>query len=648
MTPEQILEIIKFLQKLSDNSQNTAEFIYHVTIILNEILLKHLEEMVTPELHHEFKNSFRDAQKKYLIVEHDLPVIRDLKACLNMLHAIENAAQKQLCSHGEPIIAFFNKLEMIQDIYDFRQNYKIFSSTNNILTLYISQAKKFIISVVLPELIQKLNKLSQYITHENLEKLENICIEQLIALEKYKENYIRRKQMIVKDIESEKKDKKEDDFVTFLVKKNDGWVKCIYPEDYFPREIKIESQDSLENILNYYEINTKDSDTIKNLKLLLNGVIGIKKVLNDHEEYQQSGFFQSVGWMTTFVKDLRRAYNSLFQFDYQAIIAEQSNPFTEGIKNQLKKLNFLLEKLACIADNLESELHLKDGYLLNHVELLVERYNQITYELRIPVDYARQKYVYYLARLESNENNLIVIDEQLAKLREFMHYRPFSLFNIPPEIIENLEEYIETYKDDLCMNHERLETYQKYLENTLKAKRGLYTFIVSHFEYAGNYSGLTIHHELMQTLHSRMLYLEKQQKYLEERYDSTVEYYKQNPYMFFKADDKNEVINPKLKAHIAHLSKEKDALSQKSEDEQKNNTILKLEEFNPRLANKLALKTKELNFFQTLTKNYEETEKLTIPEDKVNLPQKSAIILKEMSEVLETSKKGINKSVTPG
>lgn len=637
MTPKQIMEVITFLQKLSDNAHNTPEIIYHAIVALNEILLAYLQDMVEPELFSEFKSSFNTTLKKYTILEYDLPVIRDLKACLNMLQAIESATHKHLSSQNNSLIAFFNKLEMIKDAYHFRQNYKIFSSTNNILTHYIANTKKFFISVVLPELIKKLSQLSQYITHKNLTKLENLCIEQMIALEKYKENYVRKKQVIVKDTELEKKDKKEDDFVTFVVKKNDSLVKSIYPDQFFPREIKMESENSLDNILNYYEINTQDTETIKNIKLLLNGVIGIKKVLNDHEEYQQSGFFQSVGWMTTFVKDLRRAYNSLFQFDYQAIIAEQSSPFTEEIKNQLKKLNSALEKLACIADNLEGELHLKEGYLLNHVEILIERYNQITYELRIPVDYVRQKFVYHEARLDSNEKNLLIIDEQLAKLREFMIYKPFSLFNIPPEIIENLADYIEEYKNDLCMNQDRLQVYQKYLEETLKAKRGLYTFVMSHFEYAGNYWGLTIHHEVMQTLHSRMLYLERQQNYLENRFEDTIEYYNQNPYVYFKSDDKKDTVVPKLKKHIDSLSIEKDSLFQKSEEEVKNNKLLTLEEFNPRLANRLNLKTKELGFFQTLIKNYEETAKLDSADDKINLPPKSAIILKETHEVLKAA-----------
>ncbi|HEX2549296.1 MAG TPA: hypothetical protein VHM20_05665, partial [Gammaproteobacteria bacterium] len=472
------------------------------------------------------------------------------------------------------------------------------------------------------------------ITHENLAKVENAFIEQMIEMEKYEENYARKKKLNLKENEIDKKAALEDDFVTILVKKSDSVVKKIYPEEYFSRENKTDNSNTLENFLNYYDINTKDTETIKNIKLLFNGMIGLKKVLNDHEEYQQSGFFQSVGWMTTFIKDLRRAYNSLFQFDYQAIIAEQSRPFIEEIKRQLKKLNLLLEKLACIADKLENELHLKDGYLLNHVELLLDRYNQITYELRIPIDYIRQKHVYYKARLDAHENDLMEIERQLIKLRHFLIFKNVPLGDIPYDTIVSLKDYIEKYNDDICMNRDRLDIYKDYLTDTLNTKRNLETFILSHFEMAANYLGLTIHNELMQSLRSRMLYLKKQQDFLEKRFADILEYYKQTPYIYFKPHDKADAILPKLKKHIESLTQEKEILSKKSEEELKNNKTSKLEEIKPRLANQLQLKTNELCFFQSFIKKYEETNEVNPIEEKDILPPKSAMMIKEITEIV--------------
>lgn len=640
MTPEKIAEIISFFKKISGNSKNNTELLYHTSIILNEIFLKYLEEMVLPELFYEFQLSFRSSQKKYIIFDDDLPIIRDLKACLNMLHAIEKGALKMLFSPKEPALSLLNKLEILREAYDFRQNYEIFSATNNILTHYISHAKKFVITTVIPELIEKLLKVSQYITHENLKKMENLFTEQMIGLEKYKENYTQKKTSAIKELDIDKKEEKEDDLITFILKKSDNCIKSIYPEEYFSREIKLEANNSLENFLNYYEINTKDTDTIKNIKLFLNSLIGIKKVLNDHEEYQQAGFLQSVGWMTTFVKDLRRVYQSLFQIDYQAIIAEKSNPFTETMKKQLQKLNGACEKIACILDELEGELHLKEdkgGYLLRHEELLLDSYNQITYELRIPVDYVRQKYMFLSARLASREKKLIEIDLQLEKLHEFMLYKSYALVNIPPDIIEGLKTYIKKYGDDICMNRDRLNIYKEYLDNTLKTKRGLKTFLFSHFEHASNQLGLTIHYELMHTLHSRMLYFQKQQQFLEKRFESTVEYDKKHPFIYFKANDTIEAISPKIEKHIANISAEKDSLCQQSEDLLKNNKTLKLEEFKPRLANLIQLKTKELKFFQSALKKYQETNSLAPLDEKDNLSPQSAVMLSEMQEIMRLS-----------
>jgi hypothetical protein len=636
MTPEQIEQFINFINSVY-NAKTTSEQINLIVTFIKKVLLNHLQTMVESKLWFDFNASFHANKKIYINYEYDLPIVRDLKAVLNMLSAVEKATQKLNSPTKDPIMGLLLKGEILNDVLNFHQNYQIFNSTNNILTHYYHYAKKFMITTLIPKALHKLQELSQYCTHENLEKAENLFIEQLLSLERYRENYLNRKNLTqIKEIETEKKENKEDDFVTFLVKKNDNLVKKLYPELSFPRENKTES-DEIDNMLDYYETGPNDPDTIKNIKLLLNGVIGIKKVLNDHEEYQQAGFFQSVGWMTTFIKDLRRAYQSLVQFDYQAIIAEQSNPFVEEMKKQLKKLNIVLEKLACIADQLEGELHLKDGYLLAHVESLLECYNQITYELRIPIDYHRQKNLYSAARLQHNENYLIEVDQQLLKLKDFMRFKHTPLADIPFEIIIALKNYIEQYEDDICMDHERLEIYKNYLQDTLNIKRGFQTFFLSQFEYAANQFGLTIHDELMKTLHSRMRYLENQQVYLENRFETEVAYYKQNPYFYFKSTATNTAVLPALKKHIASLTHEKNLLNEECEKELLNKKI-KLEDISPRLMNKMTLKGKEWSFFQSVLKNYEEKKTLEPLEEKNNLPPKSVVLLKEMGQLLSVSK----------
>lgn len=547
---------------------------------LKDIIVNIIHDVIEPKTWDEFLASKDPMNGNLYIYDDDLPIIRDIKAFLNMLTAIERVTEKLTEQYSFPT-SITKKASLIQDYFDFMRNYKIYMATTSILTQYLTSLKDAVI-LILPKLIDKMIELSKLCNNENLEKAADFFIEQVIVLEQYQENYLQRKKAITKKEPANvvKQAEPQSDFISSLVLKTNLGLRSVYKDKYdihFKTPVTTESKtenksDSKSvavdkkpenqpvNTIDYYPECKEDTDVIKHIKLLLNGVIGIKKVLDDNESYQKSDYmFSSISWAATAIGDLRRAYNSLHEFDYQAIIAEKSGPYTNMIKYYLNILNDLLERLACVADKFENEFRLQENTLLALVDLLVQRHNQITTELRInpevadkfenelglkdgsisklvvdllvkphnqlkeetqrqpqteqqtfdfktsQPDYVKQKNVYYKARQQARYNYICEIDTQIDDLKQFLFYRNHAIMDIPYYVIHSMQAYLNKYSDIVCLESGKLEKYNNYLNDALSVKRGIQTFIFSQLEYMANYWGWTIHAELMTTLSSRFL-----------------------------------------------------------------------------------------------------------------------------------------------
>lgn len=641
----------------------TVELIYEKVKEIKKIIVNVVQEVIEPASWNEIVASL-DANTSgiYRILEDDLPVVRDLKAFLNMLTAIENMAIKMAPQRGLFGARLGNRITMmkpmIEDTYHFYKNYKIYRSTNSIITSYLSYLKDVSLTVVLPKLVTKMEELYRLCTEENFDKVSNFLIEQVIVLEQYQDNYVRRKQgkMIVEPVP---KDEKGDDFVTMIVKKNDNYLRKIYKEKYDSHFcIDAKSDEKKTAVIEYYPEKKIDTDVIKNLKLLSNGIIAIKKVLDDHEAYQQSSIYNSVVYMSSFLLNLHKAYYYLSEFDYQAIIAEKSTPFTEEIKKQLGTLNEMLEKLVCIADQFELELHLKEGTLLGRIDLLIKQHNQIMNELRIPTDYLKQKHVYCRARLHSRQMLLSEIDTQIVKVSQFMAYRYHAVVSIPYVINHAMQEYITKYYDDICMDRGHLDKYQRYLTDAVYSN-GARSFVWKQFEYVANYYGQTIHSELMSALHNRLMYLQKQRLFILNKNQQIDSSYQENPFDYVQAAEIEEVgqqavIYQLLKNRVEELNAEneklfanavikkdlKPAKEVKNEAGDKKESLLvdhvDKDRTKTRVFNKIQLKSKELHFFTSAVKAFEEKHIIPTPDmisKEIGLSPESVMLLHELNEV---------------
>lgn len=653
---------------------------------LKELILVFVQEIIEPYFWEELTASLeQNGSGNYHILDDDLPIMRDLKAFLNILTALERATEKLTDRYALMAVSLVKKMEIIQDYIDAQRNYEIISSTNSILTYYLKYLKDITLTTIFPILIEKITELRKLFTMANLEKSTDFFIEKTILLETYQEHYVQKKLSAQNEVASDKIEEKNDDFISLIIKQNDEFLKKIYKDkydSYFKSEVKPELKsenklDNIENFNDYYPDNKKDNETVKNVKLLLNGIKVIKKLVDDYAGYQKAGVLSRAAWMATFLMHLKEVYDKFQAFDYEAIIAENARPFTEKIKNLLKQLNDMLEDLACIADQFENEFRLKEGALLKHVKLLIDRHNQITCELRIPTDYVKQNYIYYKSRLLAREYYLTEIDTQIIELQKFMQFKDYALMDIPYYIIQAMQSYIKKYDDDICMNHDRLATYKKYLSDALDIKRGFKAFVMGQFEYIANRCGLTIHYELMKTLNDRMLYLQRQKIFLNERCERSKKYLKDNPYHYFKLSDitklgQQAAILKALKTRANELNSEKDKLlektgikknipsDQKSKpgeekakpvEEKVKSEIVKLEAIRSRLANQIKLKTKEFGIFSLAMKKYEETYVFEQPIDMLKkedgLTPNSMILLQEISEVLSTPEEKIAKLTAP-
>lgn len=628
----------------------TIKVIYEKVKELKQFLINIVKEVIEQSSWDELEASLNPSKPGiYRILEDDLPIIRDLKAFLNMLTAIESMTEKMTTKYALFGAALGNRIMIIDDVFVFNENYKIYRATNSIITHYLSYLKDVSLIVVLPKIVEKMQELQRLCTVENLDKASDFFIEQVITLEQYQDNYLQRK---LTENSQEQKDDQGNDFINTIIKKNDQYLRRIYKEKYnahFVGEVKLDDKNQ---IIDYYPENKIDTDIIKNLKLLSNGIIGVKKLLDEHDAYKQSGIYGSgIYYVPSLFSHLRKVYSSLSEFDYQAIIAEKSTPFTDEIKKQLSALNGMLELLACIADQFELELRLKEGTLLKMIDLIINRHNQIMSELRISTNYLKQKHTYYDSRLSSRQVTISEIEGQIQKLRQFMAYKNHALIDIPYVVNNSLQEYIKQYNDDICMDRNHLKKYQKYLIDAVDVKRGFKSFIKSQLEYVANYYGRTLHAELMFSLDNRLQYLMKQRLYMLAKNQQMLEYHASNPYDHVKLTQIVElghqaVILKLLKNRSTELESEKIELlpkvvMKKNSKSETKDSILTLDDIDkdrtkPKIYNRIKQRFQELDFFASTIKTFETSKTVPTPETivkEVGISPKSFTLLHELNEV---------------
>ncbi len=529
---------------------------------LKGLILRVVEECIEPALWQELTEpTVTDGKGNYHIYDDDLPCVRDLKAFMNILTAIERATE----SYSLYAVSIFKKMELPLDYLDYRRNYKLYMSTSSIVSYYFSIAKEYTYNTIFPYVSQKFQELFELCTNDNLQLAAEFFIEQIIALEQYPEKYEKNKRMREKGVD-DKVEQREGIFTT-LVRNNDYYLRKFYKDKYevhFAVAKKDEKQ-AQEALWDYYLENSKDSETTRHIKKLANGVVGIKKVLDDYDAYKRAGTLSGVSWFATFIADLRKAYNYLQEFEYQAIIAEQAKPLADYIKELLKDLNKALEKLAVLMDQYEGEGCLRETILLRYVDMLLKRYDQMTIELKIPIDYSIQRRVYYKSRVKAREQYLQDIRHQIESLTEFVKHKDFALAEIPALVRSDMKKFILKYEDDICMDRTNLVKYKKYLDDAAKNSMALGMSLINNIEHVGNYCGLTVHYELMSSFRKRKLYLEKQEVFLAKRLSDLKDYSEKNPYDYFNVDDIKsmgylKVISDVLKEHIKQVTAEKDSL----------------------------------------------------------------------------------------
>lgn len=627
---------------------------------IKTLILTLVKDVMEPSLWDEFNESLeKDGRGNYKILDNDLPTLRDLKTVINMLTAIARATER----YSLIAVSAVKTFELPRDALDFRRNYKIFMSTSSPLMHYLVQAKDFTLKEIVPKLLTHLNELYKLCTSDNLNKISDFVIEQIISLEQYQRKYLYSKNQKQPEEKTEPDDR--EGFVTTIVKKNDSLLKLLYKNKYdvyFATETKQELNKP--KIWDYYIEDSKDNDTLKHIKKLSNGLVAIKKSLDDYVSYKQSGMLSSITWIATFVRDLRRAYVCFQEFDYQAIIAEQANPFATLLKIHLKELHFSLEKLACLTDEMEATKCVKEGTLLKYVELLIHRYAQIASELRISVDYANQKRIFEQSRLKAREQHLLETEKQMQETMQLLRYRHSNLSSIPSDVVQVLQDFMTQYEDEIGVNRNQLKKYKEYLTNSRQPQLGLRALLSSRFEKWGNQWGLTLHYQIMDAIRKRFLYLENQKMRLERRLHQLVKQTQNNPYDYFKMQDlkitsHQTLILDALKKRANDLTIEKESLilnalpkpainevketKESKENKEVKETKEKIKPFvmKDRTTNQIELKIQEAGLFSIAVKKYEEEKNmpsiLESLQTENSISPQSAILLHEMDMISQNA-----------
>lgn len=574
---------------------------------LKTFLLTNAHEFLEDSVWKDFSDSeIVDGQGGfYHLFVDDFPGVRDLKVTINMLTVMERATQQS----SKMMAALY----LLHDGYFFKRNFDVFMSTDSVLTHYIKDIKDYYYLSLLPKILKSWNKLKPYLTKENLEKAGEKFIEQIIALEHYQQSLHLKDKTESKEQEAE--EQPHEGLFTLLVRKNREYLKLIYTEDeykkYFVKQettatgeykapaskegvvepekkseeatqskIEISSVvDKPDETFDSYPEHEKDSNSRKHLKKLLNGIVEIKNVLDVYEKYKKdiaeydkksASLFSlssyvptkvyATTWIPTFFSELNQVYTSFNEFDYQALAAE---PVVNKVKKILIDLNNEIEKLTCLADELEGQHGLKPGSLVKYVnDFILKQYDQITTELNIPISRVQQKRLYQKARLQSREKFLKMIDEQIEQLTHFISYKNVPLFYIKQDDIIALQKWIAKYENDISMNRDHLTQYKEYLAKALNEEFTFRKVVATGVEYLANVSGMTLHSELMSSLGKMRLYLIRQQVMLKARYEALATEYQENPYDNFKLADlkkggDHKLILEALDKHIAKLSNDK-------------------------------------------------------------------------------------------
>jgi len=626
----------------------------------------------------EFADSIEQYRPRgnYIIYDHDLPIFRDLKAILNILLTLERMTE----SYWFWTAAIFKKLEYPGEIYEIYRNYSIFNSTESSLKPYLNSAKDYTVRVIIPSIYAGMTK---YFIPENAEIVADYAIDKTITLEQYRVKYNLSKKVKKPDKKSDSKDDNKNKFVNTLIKNYDGLLKTCFKDDYTKYFAKPKKPDDNKSdyIIDIYPENDKENDTVKHSKLLGNGMIAINVTMKHYDEYQKvltpesSSIYSNVkstavgaSWIPTLVSDVKGAYNYLSTFDYDAIIAEQASPLAEKIKLYIKEFNIQLEKIACILDYYEGEFCLKDKVLLRYVGKILEKYKDVTSELRIPIDYTFQKGIYLKSRTQMRQKIIEQIDQQIKQLSFFLKYKDKTLAEIPNNIIGGIYQFIEKYNNDISMNRDELAKYKLYLLKAQDDKLGWKMVLRNPFEKLGNRLGFTIHSHVMHSFYKMNLYLQKQKKILIERLNRSLE---EKPFESFSEKNAlniaDKTIITTLEDRLVELGKEKEKLFDltvplENKKVEPTTTLVKTDSkidlkpeaktpinLTERRMNQISFKTIEYSIFSSGIEKYKRDSNLQMlvegfKQETENLSPKSYILIDEIRDILKARTQAISIS----
>jgi hypothetical protein len=379
-----------------------------------------------------------------------------------------------------------------------------------------------------------------------------------------------------------------------------------------------------------YPEHKDDTDTIKHLKKLANGIIAIKKALDDYAAYSKSsGLTAPIGWLATFVYDLRQAYNFLQTFDYQAIMAEQANPIADFVKKHLQELNLTFQRLACWLDQFEVDNCLKENSLGRLLTDPLRLYNNIIEELEIPIDYTLQNRLFLQAKMAARERYLQQLFDQIAEIASFIGHKNTAMSDIPHDVIRAMQQYIARNEKDFCVNRKYLAKYKKYLADVLTVEKTNRTAFFNVLESVANSLSMTTNHVFMRpfrTIHSavmkafeqRLLGLLAHRDFIFRRVQRIKQQLQDEPFTHFqmsevKASSHQEFILKKLTEHSAILRAEKDRLFMVTLDSKSSVTITGDQKATPkappsqRMQNKLIRKAKEVGALDIAMFTYQDT-----------------------------------------
>lgn len=661
---------------------------------LKKFILDQLVEYIDPQWWRLFEYS-RNKRGIFAHHAHDIPSVRDLKAFLNILTALEIITEKvpvdteryalRAVKYATKIQTAVNtRLNTLYAMIELRRNFRIMMSTGSVLSYYLAPLKEMTLKRIIPKLMTYFKQLSDLCTSANIQNACEFFIQQIMHLEQYQQKYLYAKRKLLKTEKKEEIGEKKEHFVTSLVKGQEFYLRKFY-KDKFPlyfdkslsekerkelekkiitsksqtplsfqqsiyeiydffsedtvtkEESKEEKKDLKANLRTYDyfpEFKVEANETVKNIKKLANSVIGFKKVLDDYEAYDKANKMTGAYWIYQFILHLKQAYSFLDQFDYKEILAEKTNPLAEYIKYLLKQFDKLLEKITCVLDEFEVENGLKEKSLLKHVEALLNRYNQVTHELQIPIDYLNQRNLYLKSRMQSRKQQLQNIDHQIEELTIFISHQRFAPKSLPPDITYKMYAFILKYGENISIDRNFLKTYKQALLSSLDLKPSFKADILNSIRP----SHYTWHRKMCTAFETMRSYLLRQRTFVHHRLQTLRAEHLLYPFEYFRWDiiykaEPLPLILEALRKRCTELEEEKNNLSISLA------TSDKKSDQNVRLENELCSKIKEHGLFKNAVQDYEKKKDLDILRQLRSEPvvsPASVRLLKEAEDVLET------------